>query len=209
MLCVMKCGRLGLWGGLVLAAFFGCGDSSDAFFGEDGGFDGGDMDCEDVEIPGCDNVEFVCRESCGCVCVDDTGGATDDGEVTTGDVTTTSEDTSTTADDGLDSGSSTADATSAATSTGEDSTSGDTTGSGTSGSPLGDCVSVDVWASCDAYCAAIMESCSPGGCDGGTVHYYNSGADCDRQVDADVSDQACSDPLETSGGVSFARCCCQ
>lgn len=191
--------RLGLWGGLVLAAFFGCGDSSSAFFGDDGGFDDGDMDCDDVAIPGCDNVEFVCRESCGCFCVDDTGGATDDGEVTTGDVTTTSEGTSTSTGDGLDSGSSTTAAT----------TSGDTTGSGTGGSPLGDCVSVDVWDSCDAYRAAIMESCTPGGCDGGTVHYYDSGADCDRQVDADVSDQACGDPLETSGGVSFARCCCQ
>ena len=206
MLVSMK--NAGLWSGLALAAFFGCGGVEVSSFGEVGGV-GGDMTCDDVEIPGCEQVDVVCTDGpCECGCVDNnTGGGTDEGDTTTtGDATTgTATGNPTGADDGSDSD------TTGGTGMGTngDTTTGDTTGSGTTGSPLGDCVSVDVWDSCAAYCAAILESCTPGGCDGGTVHYYNSGADCDRQVNADVSDQACGDPLETSGGVSFARCCCQ
>jgi len=169
------------------------------------------MDCTNVEIPGCEQVELVCGDGpCACGCADNNTGG--DGVITTGGTVGAASET-TSADGGSESGTTgpVGATTGAATDStaGSSSTGSDTMGSGTTGSPLGDCVSVDVWDSCAAYCVAVMESCTPGGCDGATVHYYDNGADCDGQVNADVSDQACEDPLQTSGGVSFARCCCQ
>ena len=77
-------------------------------------------------------------------------------------------------------------------------------GSGT----LGECISVELWDSCNHYCSALEASCQLSGCDGGTVHYFGTGAECSRQTAPMIETHACDAPLQTNGTVSFARCCC-
>ena len=146
-----------------------------------------------VELPGCDDVVEVCEAGdCSCVCADpSTSTAMPD--TTTAEPSTSSDGTSTASGE---------------TSAGP--TSGDTTSSGSTGSagPLGQCISVDVWESCAQYCEAEKDACQEAACDGGTVHYYDSGGECTQMRNGQVSDQSCDDPLQSSGGTSFARCCC-